>query len=117
MIRLTTNVPPDRPPKPFLFACDEVSLNRASVMARKKRAPTRPRTGNRRNPLLHQAIIDAATEVLAKEGPTRFTIEAVAKLAGCGKPTIYRWWPSRPALLLEVFEQAVERELLPPEGV
>jgi AcrR family transcriptional regulator len=86
-------------------------------MAQKKSASARPRTGNRRNPLLHRAIIAAATEVLAKEGPTRFTIEAVAKLAGCGKPTIYRWWPSRPALLLEVYEQAVEQELLPPEGV
>ena len=85
-------------------------------MDRKKSAPARPRTGNRRNPLLHQAIIDAATEVLAKEGPTRFTIEAVAKLAGCSKPTIYRWWPSRPALLLEVYEQAVKQELVAPEG-
>ena len=85
-------------------------------MPRRKSISTRPRTGNRRNPLLHQAIIAAATEVLAKEGPTRFTIEAVAKLAGCGKPTIYRWWPSRPALLLEVFEQAVQQELVPAEG-
>jgi AcrR family transcriptional regulator len=83
-------------------------------MPRKNSA--RPKTGNRRNPLLHQAIIAAATEVLAKEGPTRFTIEAVAKLAGCGKPTIYRWWPSRPALLLEVFEQAVQQEFVPAEG-
>ena len=83
-------------------------------MARKKSA--RPRTGNRRNPVLHQAIIAAATEVLAREGPSRFTIEAVAKLAGCGKPTIYRWWPSRSALLLEVYDQVVQRELSPPEG-
>jgi AcrR family transcriptional regulator len=116
MIRLLTSVPPDRPPKPFLFDRDEVSLNKASLMARKKSAPTRPRTGNRRNPLLHQAIIAAAAEVLAKEGPTRFTIEAVAKLAGCGKPTIYRWWPSRPALLLELFEQVVKQELVAHEG-
>src|ERR1700759_2231756 len=86
-------------------------------MARKKSASARRRTGNRRNPMLHQAIIAAATEVLAKEGPTRFTIEAVAKLAGCGKPTIYRWWPSRSALLLEVYDQAVEQEVLPPKGV
>src|ERR1700760_1356666 len=85
-------------------------------MARKNSAAARPRTGNRRNPMLHQAIINAATEVLAREGPTRFTIEAVAKLAGCGKPTIYRWWPSRPALLLEVYEHLVEKELLPTEG-
>jgi AcrR family transcriptional regulator len=40
----------------------------------------------------------------------------VAKLAGCGKPTIYRWWPSRPALLLEVYDQVVQQELSPPEG-
>jgi AcrR family transcriptional regulator len=67
--------------------------------------------------MLHQEIIAAATKVLAKEGPTRFTIEAVAKLAGCGKPTIYRWWPSRPALLLEVYDRLVEQELFPPEGI
>jgi AcrR family transcriptional regulator len=85
-------------------------------MPRRKSSSTRPRTGNRRNPLLHQAIIDAAAEVLAEEGPTRFTIEAVAKLAGCGKPTIYRWWPSRSALLLEVYEQAVQSEIHPPKG-
>jgi AcrR family transcriptional regulator len=85
-------------------------------MPRKKSIATRPRTGNQRNPLLHQAIIAAATEVLAKAGPKRFTIEAVAKLAGCGKPTIYRWWPSRPALLLEVYERAVDKELVEPEG-
>jgi AcrR family transcriptional regulator len=116
MIRLPTSVPPDRPPKPFLFAFDEVLLNRTSPMTRKRSATTRPRTGNRRNPMLHQAIIDAATKVVAKEGPTRFTIEAVAKSAGCGKPTIYRWWPSRPALLLEVYEQLVKQELAAPEG-
>jgi AcrR family transcriptional regulator len=117
LIPLPASGPLDRHPKPFLSACDQVSLNRPSPMARKKAASARPRTGNRRNPSLHQAIISAATEVLAKEGPTRFTIEAVAKLAGCGKPTIYRWWPSRSALLLEVYDQAVEHELLPPEGM
>ena len=40
----------------------------------------------------------------------------MAKLAGCGKPTIYRWWPSRPALLLEVYDQAVKQELAEGEG-
>ena len=116
MIRLPTSFSPDQPLKPSLFACEEVSLNRLSPMPRKKSSPARPRTGNRRNPLLHQAIMDAANEVLAKEGPARFTIEAVAKLAGCGKPTIYRWWPSRPALLLEVYEQMVQHELVAGEG-
>jgi AcrR family transcriptional regulator len=85
-------------------------------MPRKKSDSSRPCTGNQRNPLLHQAIIAAATEVLDKEGPKRFTIEAVAKLAGCGKPTIYRWWPSRHALLVEVYHEAAKQELAEPEG-
>jgi AcrR family transcriptional regulator len=100
----------------FRLLSRKIRSTKLDSMPRKKTAPARPRTGNQRNPLLHQAIIAAATEVLAKEGPTRFTIEAVAKLAGCGKPTIYRWWPSRPALLLEVFEQAVKHEVVEPEG-
>jgi AcrR family transcriptional regulator len=116
MISPPTSLSRERPSNAPLFACDEVLFNRPFPMPRKKSASARPRTGNRRNPVLHQAIIAAATEVLAKEGPTRFTIEAVAKLAGCGKPTIYRWWPSRPALLLEVYDQVVQKELSPPEG-
>ena len=100
----------------FRLLSREIGSSKFDSMPRKKTAPARPRTGNQRNPLLHQAIIDAATEVLEKEGPKRFTIEAVAKLAGCGKPTIYRWWPSRAALLLEVYEQAVDQELVEPEG-
>src|ERR1700722_19068693 len=111
-----TSLPPERSSNAPLFACDEVLFQRPFPMPRKKSAIARPRTGNRRNPVLHQAIIAAAPEVLAKEGPTRFTIEAVAKLAGCGKPTIYRWWPSRPALLLEVYEQMIQHELVVGEG-
>jgi AcrR family transcriptional regulator len=100
------------------FRLPSVRLRSAKTlpMPRKKTAQNRPRTGNQRNPLLHQAIIAAATEVLIKEGPTRFTIEAVAKLAGCGKPTIYRWWPFRHALLLEVYHQASKPELIEPKG-
>jgi AcrR family transcriptional regulator len=116
MISPPTSLSPEPSSNAPLCACDEVLFNRPFPMPRKKSASARPRTGNRRNPVLHQAIIAAATQVLAKEGPTRFTIEAVAKLAGCGKPTIYRWWPSRPALLLEVFDQVVQKELSPPEG-
>jgi AcrR family transcriptional regulator len=100
----------------FCLLSREIGSSKTDSMPRKKTAPARPRTGNQRNPLLHQAIIAAATEVLDKEGPKRFTIEAVAKLAGCGKPTIYRWWPSRAALLLEVYERAVDKELVEPEG-
>ena len=100
----------------LLLVSRKIHSNKLRPRPRKRTPQTRPRTGNQRNPLLHQAIIAAATEVLTKKGPSRFTIEAVAKLAGCGKPTIYRWWPSRHALLLEVYLQTSKREVVEAEG-
>jgi AcrR family transcriptional regulator len=45
-------------------------------------------------------ILGAALDVLARAGPTGFTVDAVAAAAGCGKATIYRRWESRGALLV-----------------
>ena len=47
--------------------------------------------------------MDAVFE-LVRDGSVRgLTIEAVAKRAGVGKPTIYKWWPSKAALVLAMF--------------
>jgi AcrR family transcriptional regulator len=59
------------------------------------------RPGRPRDARADEAILDAALEVLAEVGPARFTVDAVAARAGCGKATIYRRWPSRGALLLD----------------
>jgi len=72
----------------------------------------RSSTGNRRDNVAHKAILDAAVALIAEKGPKGFAMEAVAKLAGVGKPTIYRWWPDRTDLLLELFNREI---LLPPE--
>lgn len=61
--------------------------------------------GARRNPATEKAILDAAEAILAEQGPAGFSIEAVARRARAGKPTIYRWWPSRPALILAVYQR------------
>lgn len=45
------------------------------------------------------AIQDAALRLLAERGYTGLTMEAVAQEAGVNKTTIYRWWPSKAALL------------------
>jgi AcrR family transcriptional regulator len=59
--------------------------------------------GALRNPESEQAILRAARELIAEEGLAGFSIEAVARRARAGKPTIYRWWPSRTLLLLDVY--------------
>jgi len=61
--------------------------------------------GARRNPESAGAILDAAEAVLREAGYAGFSIEAVARRARAGKPTIYRWWPSKAALLIEVYQR------------
>jgi len=68
-------------------------------------APGRKSIGAKRNPESADAIIEAAEAVLREAGYSGFSIEAVARRARAGKPTIYRWWPSKAALLIEVYQR------------
>lgn len=61
--------------------------------------------GARRNPETEQAILAAAEAIMAEDGIAGFSIEAVAKRARAGKPTIYKWWPGKTALLLDVYHR------------
>ncbi|WP_141325615.1 TetR/AcrR family transcriptional regulator [Myxococcus sp. AB025B] len=61
-----------------------------------------PDTG-RRSERSHQAILKAVVELVGEQGYTRLTIEAIAARAGVGKQTIYRWWPTKGALVLDAF--------------
>lgn len=76
-------------------------------------ASNEPRTsiGARRNPESTRAILDAAASLLGEIGYTGFSIDAIARRARCGKPTVYRWWPDKLALLVELHE--VEMAELP----
>lgn len=55
----------------------------------------------RRNARTHQAILDATTQLLTDVGYTALTIEGIAAHAGVGKATVYRWWPTKGALVIE----------------
>jgi len=67
---------------------------------------------NRRSPAKHRAILAATADWVAQAGYDAVTIEGVAKRAGVGKQTIYRWWPSKAALLVELYTEIVSREAL-----
>ncbi|WP_160120175.1 TetR/AcrR family transcriptional regulator [Rhodovarius lipocyclicus] len=66
---------------------------------------SRASIGNTRNPETHSAVLDAAEALLTEKGYAGVSMEAVARRAGAGKPTLYRWWPSKAALLMEVYER------------
>ena len=61
--------------------------------------------GARRSPETERAILEAAEAIMAEVGIAGFSIEAVARRARAGKPTIYKWWPGKTALLLDVYHR------------
>lgn len=65
----------------------------------------------RRSKKSRTAIVSATRELLLERGFDGLTIEAVAARAGVGKQTIYRWWPSRPALVADVMLEDADRIL------
>lgn len=64
------------------------------------------RAGRKRDVHAHEAILDAAAAILQHDGYSKFTIEQIARVSGTGKPTIYRWWPNKTALLIELFDRS-----------
>ncbi|MFI9200642.1 TetR/AcrR family transcriptional regulator [Streptomyces sp. NPDC053048] len=66
-------------------------------------ATTRTPDATRRSERSRRAIFDAALELVGEVGYDKLTIEGIASRAGVGKQTIYRWWPSKAAVLLDAF--------------
>ncbi|WP_067648730.1 TetR/AcrR family transcriptional regulator [Nocardia harenae] len=63
----------------------------------------KPPDPSRRSERSRQAILSAARELVSELGYAKLSIEAIAAKAGVGKQTIYRWWPSKGAVVLDAF--------------
>lgn len=59
------------------------------------------RAGAQRSEAARVAILTAAGQIFSSSGYERLTMEGVASAAKVGKQTIYRWWPSKSALIAE----------------
>ena len=57
----------------------------------------------------HAAIMDAVYELLREKSARDLTMEAVAKRANVGKPTLYKWWPTKAALIMAMFHERLDR--------
>ncbi len=79
---------------------------------------TKPvRRGRPRSSETEQAILDSAYGIMASEGLAAASIDAVARTSGVSKMTIYKWWPTREALLIDAFlRQASSMLPLPDQG-
>ena len=61
----------------------------------------------RRSGRAHAAILEATRELIVEVGYDGMSIEGIAGRAGVGKQTIYRWWPSKAALVLDMWSPEV----------
>ena len=82
-----------------------------SVAARAVPAARTP--GRPRDPGRDDVILAATLELLAEEGFAEMSIEGVAQRAGVGKPTVYRRWPSKTALVIDALERHASTVDLP----
>lgn len=69
------------------------------------------KTARPRSDTTHKAILAAASAILKEKGYAKLTIEGIARLSGAGKPTIYRWWPSKMAILIELYDNETTKLL------
>lgn len=74
------------------------------------------RRGRPRSEQATQAILKAAWALVRRQPVSRVSIEAIAREAGVGKATIYRWWPSRAAVVCDAFLQELEPTIPFPEA-
>ncbi|WP_234683081.1 TetR/AcrR family transcriptional regulator [Bradyrhizobium monzae] len=74
-----------------------------------------PRRGRPRSIETTNAILESAYTLMATTGLAATTIDAVARHSNVSKMTIYKWWPSREALLIDAFlHHAAQMLPLPP---
>jgi AcrR family transcriptional regulator len=71
------------------------------------RPPGRPRSEESR-----QAILRSTLKLLKQAGGfADLSIEAIAADANVGKTTVYRWWPTKAALVADAFSTSADEEL------
>lgn len=75
-----------------------------------KRPPGRPRSEESR-----QAILRSTLKLLKEAGFPELSIEAIAADADVSKATVYRWWPTKAALVADAFSDSASDELRFPD--
>jgi AcrR family transcriptional regulator len=69
--------------------------------------------GRPRSDEARQAILTAALALAEQDGYTAVTMKGIAEAAGVGRATVYRWWPTRAAVLMEALNELSARLATP----
>jgi AcrR family transcriptional regulator len=79
-----------------------------------KRRHAAGETEGRRDTSTRGRALAVATKILLSEGYARLTMERVASESGVAKTTLYRHWPTKAALCMELYLDVAGRELIDP---
>ncbi|BBX20125.1 TetR family transcriptional regulator [Mycolicibacterium duvalii] len=74
------------------------------------------RRGRPRSEAVRAAVLSAAAELALAGGPAAATVDAIARRAEVSRTTIYKWWPSASAIVLEGLLDAVRDSITRPAG-
>jgi AcrR family transcriptional regulator len=83
-------------------------------MTSKLATPSSP--GRPRSLQAQRAVLNAVQALVDKGGYPAATMEAIAARSGVAKTTIYRWWPNRPSLVVDLLFQVAAEVAPPPAG-
>jgi len=70
------------------------------------RGPGRPRDEQAK-----RAIHEAALDLLVAHGYGKLTIDGIARRAGVGRQTVYRWWPGKADVVLDALTTRAALEI------
>jgi AcrR family transcriptional regulator len=79
-------------------------------------SPTALPRGRPRSQRARRAVLEATFALIEKGGYAVATIEAISARSGVAKTTIYRWWPNRPALVVDLLMELAAATVPPPSG-
>ncbi len=94
----------------LIFAGDlELNMTSAHIVTNSKAMPSRRRIPRQRR--AHdtvEAVLDAVTRVLAREGPARLTTNRIAEVAGVSIGSVYQYFADKHAILVALRDRHVD---------
>ena len=89
-------------------------MTRRTAAAPESRRRTDAAPESRRRTSTRDRLLAAAGRILRRQGYARLTMERVAADSGVAKTTLYRRWPTKAALCMELYLDVAGRELHDP---
>ncbi|MCC3374146.1 TetR/AcrR family transcriptional regulator [Cohnella sp. REN36] len=79
------------------------------------RHQVKPALGRPRSQQAMEAVLTAVRQLLQTSAYKELTMEGIAKAAGVGKPTLYRWWPNIASIVMDMMTQQAHHDIGVPD--